>query len=247
MPQSASSGTHHKIVIFGGGSAGISVASRLRHAGETDVALIDPAETHYYQPLWTLVGGGCSTVEQSARKQADVMPKGIQWIRQSAAAIDPDIKTVSLGNGNMLGYDFLIVCPGIQLDWHKVPGLSDTLGRDGVSSNYLPEPAPRDLGVHPRHEARHRRLRHAERTDQVRWRPAEDCLSRRGLLETAGRAQRHPRRPGPAHPRHVRRAGVRQGARTGRQGLRPRGAPELGGRRGRPGQPRGRREGPRSR
>ena len=60
-----------------GGTAGISVAARLRRAGETDVAVVDPATTYYYQPLWTLVGGGCATVAESARLQADVMPKGV--------------------------------------------------------------------------------------------------------------------------------------------------------------------------
>ena len=65
---------HHKIVIVGGGSAGISVASRLRRAGETDVAVVDPSTTHYYSPLWTLVGGGCSAVAKSARPQSDVIP-----------------------------------------------------------------------------------------------------------------------------------------------------------------------------
>lgn len=137
---------HHKIVIVGGGSAGISVAARLRRAGETDIAVADPATTHYYQPLWTLVGGGCSTVAKSARLQAEVMPKGVTWVQQAAASIDPDSRSVSLVDGGTLTYDFLVVCPGIQLDWHKVPGLTQTLGKDGVSSNYLPELAPRTWG-----------------------------------------------------------------------------------------------------
>jgi sulfide:quinone oxidoreductase len=63
----SSQAEHHKIVIVGGGSAGVSVASRLLHAGETDVAVIDPAEVHYYQPLWTLVGGGLAPAGESAR------------------------------------------------------------------------------------------------------------------------------------------------------------------------------------
>lgn len=71
------------------------------------------------------------------------MPKGVTWVQQAAASIDPDSRSVSLGDGGTLTYDFLVVCPGIQLDWHKVPGLTQTLGKDGVSSNYLPELAPR--------------------------------------------------------------------------------------------------------
>lgn len=143
MTSAPTNRTHHKVVVVGGGSAGISVAARLRRAGEGDVAVIDPATDHYYQPLWTLAGGGCSTVEKSRRRQADVMPKGVTWIQKAAAGIDPDAKTVSLADGSTVSYDFLVVCPGIQLDWHKVPGLSDTLGKDGVSSNYLAETAPK--------------------------------------------------------------------------------------------------------
>lgn len=135
--------THHRIVIVGGGNAGISVAARLLRAGERDVAVIDPATTHYYQPLWTLVGGGCASIEKSARKEADVMPKGVRWYQLSAADIDPDSKIVTLANGDTVAYDFLVTCPGIQLDWDKIPGLTETLGVNGVSSNYLPELAPK--------------------------------------------------------------------------------------------------------
>jgi sulfide:quinone oxidoreductase len=134
--------THHKVAIVGGGSAGISVAARLRRAGQADVAVIDPATTHYYQPLWTLVGGGRAPVEASARPQASVMPKGVTWIRKAAAEIDPDSREITLDDGGTVGYDYLVVCPGIQLDWAKITGLSSTLGRDGVSSNYLYELAP---------------------------------------------------------------------------------------------------------
>lgn len=133
---------HHKIVIVGGGSAGISVAARLRRRGERDVAVIDPAATHYYQPLWTLVGGGRAPVESSARPQSAVMPKGATWIRRAAVGVDPDTKEVSLDDGSSVGYDYLVMCPGIQLDWEKITGLGQTLGRDGVSSNYLYELAP---------------------------------------------------------------------------------------------------------
>lgn len=134
--------THHRIAVIGGGSAGISVAARLRRAGQQDVAVIDPATTHYYQPLWTLVGGGRAPVDESARPQASVIPKGVTWIKNAAAEVDPDNREITLDDGSAVGYDYLVACPGIQLDWVKIAGLSETLGRDGVSSNYLYELAP---------------------------------------------------------------------------------------------------------
>jgi sulfide:quinone oxidoreductase len=134
---------HHKIVIIGGGSAGITVAARLLRAGETDVAVIEPAEVHYYQPLWTLVGGGLAPAGESARAEAAVMPPGATWIRDSATAVDPDAQQVELAGGAPVRYEYLVVCPGLALDWDRLPGAAETLGRDGVSTNYQFELAPK--------------------------------------------------------------------------------------------------------
>lgn len=128
--------SHHNILIIGGGNAGISVAARLRRAGQDDVAIIEPSDKHYYQPLWTLVGGGCAPAKESVRDQATVIPKGVRWIKDRATVIDPDNQTVSIGSGELIGYDYLVVAPGIQLDWDKIHGLGGTLGKNGVSSNY---------------------------------------------------------------------------------------------------------------
>ncbi len=134
--------THHRVVIVGGGTAGISVAARL--AGTVDdVALLEPSDKHYYQPLWTLVGGGCAKAATSERKESSVMPKDVTWIRDAATGFDPENNTVETAGGSTISYDVLVVCPGIQLDWDKIPGVTDTLGRNGVSSNYTIELAPK--------------------------------------------------------------------------------------------------------
>ncbi|MGW2087903.1 FAD-dependent oxidoreductase [Streptomyces sp. NPDC001880] len=133
---------HHRTVIIGGGTAGISVAARLRRAGERDVAVLDPSLHHYYQPLWTLVGGGRAPLKESVRPQETVMPKGVRWIRRAAVSIDPEAQEVTLDDSGTVSYDHLVVCPGIQLDWDRVPGLEAGLGEDGLSSNYLPRTAP---------------------------------------------------------------------------------------------------------
>ena len=135
--------SRHEVLIIGGGTAGISVAARLRRAGISDVAIIEPSDRHYYQPLWTLVGGGRAPAAKTVRGQASVIPKGVRWLRSPAADIDPDARTVTTGDGRQIGYEQLVVAPGLQLDFDKVPGLSETLGNNHVSSNYRFDLAPR--------------------------------------------------------------------------------------------------------
>ena len=133
----------HQVLIVGGGTAGITVAARLLRKGYTDVAIIEPSDKHYYQPMWTLVGGGQAKAGPTERSEASVMPKAATWIRKVASEIDPEANTVTCEDRSTYGYDVLVVCPGIQLDWNKTDGLEDALGRNGVSSNYRFDLAPR--------------------------------------------------------------------------------------------------------
>lgn len=135
--------SHQKVVIIGGGSAGITVAARLLRKGYDDVSIIEPSDTHYYQPLWTLVGGGQADIAPTARPEASVMPKGANWIRGAAAAIDPDANTVTCVDGSTHTYDALIVCPGIQLDWNRTEGLEEAMQTGAVVSNYGFDLAPK--------------------------------------------------------------------------------------------------------
>jgi sulfide:quinone oxidoreductase len=133
----------HDVVVIGGGTAGITVAARLRRAGVDDVAVIEPSDRHHYQPLWTLVGGGRAPVGATVRPQARLIPKGVTWIRDRATSVDPEAAIVTTEEGRSVGYHHLVVAPGLQLDFDKVPGLTDTLGRNQVSSNYRIDLAPR--------------------------------------------------------------------------------------------------------
>jgi sulfide:quinone oxidoreductase len=128
--------THHKILIIGGGSAGISVAARLRRAGENDVAVIEPSENHYYQPSWTLVGGGAYRAEASFRPTKRVIPRGVQWIQDRVATIDAEGQKVTTKSSGEIGYDFLVAAPGLKLDWDRIPGLREALETPHASSNY---------------------------------------------------------------------------------------------------------------
>jgi sulfide:quinone oxidoreductase len=138
-PESIASGKalRHQVVIIGGGNAGLSAAARLRRARrDTDIAIVEPSDKHYYQPLWTLVGGGVFDKKVTEHNEAPYIPNGATWIRDAVVQICPDENTVVTSDGTQVSYEYLIVAPGIQLDWGKVKGLPEALGRDGVCSNY---------------------------------------------------------------------------------------------------------------
>lgn len=133
----------HQLVIVGGGNAGISVAAQLlRQNRQLDIAIIEPSDKHYYQPAWTLVGGGVFDAKKTVRPEPSVIPKGAQWIRQRVTGFDPEKNQLTLDNGETVNYQYLVVAPGIQLNWHEIKGLKETLGKNGVTSNYLYELAP---------------------------------------------------------------------------------------------------------
>lgn len=133
----------HQIVIIGGGNAGLSVASKLLHQNkQLDIAVVDPTEKHYYQPAWTLVGSGVFNINDTVRNEKDVMPKGVKWIQEKVVSFQPEQNSIGLESGTSLQYDYLVVAAGIQLNWHEIKGLKETLGKNNVCSNYSFEHAP---------------------------------------------------------------------------------------------------------
>jgi len=128
----------NRIVIVGGGSAGITTAAHLLKArSDLKITIIEPSEKHYYQPLWTLVGGGVFPKEESEREQADFMPKGATWLKDAVESFDPENNSVKTTGGETVAYDYLVVCPGLQLNWTQIKGLSkDVVGKHGICSNY---------------------------------------------------------------------------------------------------------------
>jgi sulfide:quinone oxidoreductase len=134
---------HHKILIVGGGTAGIVVAAQLHRAGQSDIAILEPSERHFYQPLWTLVGAGAAPRAETVGREADYIPAGVTWIKDAAAEVEPDSNRITTASGAKIGYDFLVAAPGIQLNWDGIPGLREALKRDNVSTNYTFDMAPR--------------------------------------------------------------------------------------------------------
>lgn len=133
----------YDVVIVGSGAAGIAVASSLlkRQSG-LQIALIDPADIHYYQPGWTMVGGGIFEPEETAKTMGSLIPAGVHWLKTAVTAFEPATDSVILEGCRVIKYKRLIVCPGLKLDWHRIEGLTETLGRHGVTSNYRYDLAP---------------------------------------------------------------------------------------------------------
>jgi sulfide:quinone oxidoreductase len=133
----------HDIVIIGAGAGGISVASSLLSRDESlDIAIIDPADVHYYQPGWTMVGGGIFEPQQTAKTMASLIPQGVHWIKAAVSAFEPKDNAVILDGCRVVKYKRLIVTPGLKLNWNGIPGLVETLGKNGVTSNYRYDLAP---------------------------------------------------------------------------------------------------------
>ncbi|MEH3116284.1 MAG: TIGR01244 family sulfur transferase [Methylorubrum populi] len=131
------------VVIVGGGAAGIAAASSLKaRKPDLEVALIDPADVHCYQPGWTMVGAGVFEQSTTARTMVSLIPDGVTWIKAGVVAFEPEKKAVVLEGCRTVGYDRLVVAPGLVLNWAGIEGLDETLGRNGVTSNYRFDLAP---------------------------------------------------------------------------------------------------------
>jgi sulfide:quinone oxidoreductase len=141
--KSATNHNQHDVVIIGAGAGGIATASSLlKRQADLNIAVIDPRETHDYQPGWTMVGGGVFSADTTRRTAESVIPKGCNWYRASAELVEPNSQTVLLSDGSSVGYSRLVIAPGLVLDWSSVEGLEDTLGQHGVTSNYRYDLAP---------------------------------------------------------------------------------------------------------
>mgnify|MGYP002783941429 CR=1 FL=1 len=129
--------THHQILIVGGGNAGITAAAQLLRANvQLDIAIIEPGDKHYYMPAWTLVGAGVYDMKDTIHEEAEVIPDKAKWIKDYVVKFEPDHNRLITKSGHEYTYDVLITGSGIQMNWHLVKGLKETLGRNGVTSNY---------------------------------------------------------------------------------------------------------------
>jgi sulfide:quinone oxidoreductase len=129
--------SHYQVLIIGGGTAGIMVAAQLKRKEKNlSVGIIEPSPDHWYQAAYTLVGAGTYDYNKTRRDTASLIPKGVDWVRDYATAIDPDTHSVLTQNTGTLQYDYLVVAPGLVMDYDAMPGLTEALKTEVVCSNY---------------------------------------------------------------------------------------------------------------
>lgn len=126
----------YEVVILGAGAGGLSTASRLLKSGVKDILIIDHADNHAYQPGWPLVGSGDEKKRNTVKKMDDVIPKKIDYMQQQVTNIQAVERIVHLDNDTFVMYEYLVVALGLQLDFEEIEGLNETLGKNGVSTNY---------------------------------------------------------------------------------------------------------------
>ncbi|CAG0888951.1 unnamed protein product, partial [Cyprideis torosa] len=135
----ASSDSHCKLLVVGGGAGGCATAAKFAGKLKKDVVILEPAATHYYQPLWTMVGGGFKNFRQSGKEMGTVLPSKATWIRDKAVEFRPEENVVVTGKGQKISYDYMVVAMGIQLNYGKIEGLLPALEHDPrVCSNFSP-------------------------------------------------------------------------------------------------------------
>lgn len=100
----------HPLLVIGGGSGGIGFVNNfLAKAAHKelklkngDIAIVEPLSVHYYQPGFTLVGGGLEKIDDLHRPTSGLIPKSVTHFPQAAVIIDPDHKSVTLTDGTVV-------------------------------------------------------------------------------------------------------------------------------------------------
>lgn len=130
--------SHYQVLIIGGGTAGIMVASQMRKKNaNVSIAIIEPSEKHYYQPAFTLVGAGAFNYQKSIRNTSEFIPKNVQWIKDFATQLNPENNSVSTEKSGDITYDYLVVAPGLVNNIDGIEGLREGLEKGIVCSNYV--------------------------------------------------------------------------------------------------------------
>jgi sulfide:quinone oxidoreductase len=131
--------TQARIVIAGGGAAGLTAANRLASALDgARITVIDPKKEHWYQPGFTLVAAGIKPQNYTVSTTAGYLPKGAELVAEKVAEIDPEGQKVVTESGQAIPYDYLIVALGLELNYAGIQGMDTArIGQNGMGSIYF--------------------------------------------------------------------------------------------------------------
>ena len=127
-----------KVVIVGGGTAGITLAAYLQDMLRyDDITIIEPNNDHHYQPGYTMIAGGVFTAEEVVKPTKDLIPSQVKWIQDTVAEVNAENNCVMTQKNGKITYDFLVLAPGCQLNFNEIEGVSrDELGKGDVHCIY---------------------------------------------------------------------------------------------------------------
>ena len=124
-----------RVVVVGGGYGGTTAAKYLRLWSErrVGVTLVEPNEAFVSCPLSNLVLGGSRSMASITRPYRALQAShGVRLVRSTVTAIDRAGKAVVLADGSRLGYDKLVLSPGVEMIYDSLPGLKDPASREQV-------------------------------------------------------------------------------------------------------------------
>jgi sulfide:quinone oxidoreductase len=130
--------TTARIVIAGGGAAGLTAASQLANRLDgAKITVIDARKEHLYQPGFTLIAAGIKPMAYAISSTAEYLPPGVEWVEERVVEFDPEGHRVVTGSGKAIPYDFLVVATGLKLDYDAIAGMDVTrIGQNGLGSVY---------------------------------------------------------------------------------------------------------------
>lgn len=116
--------THARVVVVGGGFGGATCAKYIRRADSTiEVTLVEPRRQFITCPFSNAVIAGLRDMASVTFGYDGLRQRhGVRVVHASVTAIDPTAHRVTLNDGSELGYDRLVLSPGIELRWGEIEG-----------------------------------------------------------------------------------------------------------------------------
>lgn len=114
-----------KIVIVGGGAAGITMAAYLSEMiHDEDITIIEPNVKHHYQPGYTMIAGGVFDADDVVKDTKSLLPRNVKWIQDSVKELNPENNSLTTKKSGVVDYDYMVLVPGGQLNFDLIEGIS---------------------------------------------------------------------------------------------------------------------------